>query len=167
MNNNSTNLPSVTSTNVPSLTPVSSRNVPRFNPYSMDGNALSSNVQNVNVSQQSVHSNGLQTNSHFYQQLSFQHSNPFLRTVPTSQYQNQAGNAPGPAVSFYPLVITEEGRALIRMYQHTEKEITEEKKRVHGLKKRDLPEFPANKDLTPEKYIEYRQYFLMIAQYWV
>ncbi len=40
----------------------------------------------------------------------------------------------------------------------------EEKKRVQALNKRDFPEFPANKDLTPEEYIEYRQYFLMIAQ---
>ena len=50
------------------------------------------------------------------------------------------------------------------MYQHTDKQIMEEKKRIQVLNKRDFPEFPANKDLTPEEYIEYRQYFLMIAQ---
>ncbi len=45
------------------------------------------------------------------------------------------------------------------MYQHTDKQIMEEKKRIQALSKRDFPEFPANKDLTSEEYIEYRQYF--------
>ena len=63
----------------------------------------------------------------------------------------------------HPHIRVEEDLALIRMHQHTDKQILEEKKRVQGLSKRDFPEFPANKDLTPEEYIEYRQYFFMIA----
>ena len=56
-------------------------------------------------------------------------------------------------MSFHPLVRDEEYRALIQMYQHTDKEIMEEKQRVRGLNKRDFPELPANKDLTPEEHI--------------
>ena len=47
---------------------------------------------------------------------------------------------------------------------HTATEIMEEMKSAHGWNKRDFPEFPANKVLTPEEFIDYRLYFLMIAQ---
>ena len=80
------------------------------------------------------------------------HSSPFVRTVPNSQHQDQNGFVHGQARN-------EEDFALIRMYQHTDKQIMEEKKRIQALNKRDFPEFPANKDLTPEEYIEFRQYF--------
>ena len=97
------------------------------------------------------------------EQLPFQQSNPFVRTVPNTQYQNQAFNPAGQNVFVHPHVRMEEDLALIRMHQHTDKQILEEKKRVQGLNKRDFPEFPANKDLAPEEYIEFRQYFFMIA----
>ena len=80
------------------------------------------------------------------------HSSPFVRTVPNSQHQDQNGFVHGQARN-------EEDFALIRMYQHTDKQIMEEKKRIQALNKRDFPEFPANKDLTSEEYNEYRQCF--------
>ena len=154
--NNSANLPSNTPTNIPSFSPVSSSNVPRYNPYLLDGNDLTSNGQNGNFVQQAGHNDNSQQSLQFHQQLPFMHSSPFVRTVPDSQHQGQNGFVHGQARN-------EENFALICMLQHTDKQIMEEKKRIQALNKRDSPEFLANKDLTPEEYIEYRQYFLMIA----
>ena len=155
--NNSTNLPSITPTNIPLFSPVSSSNVPRYNLYLLDRNDLTSNGQNGNFVQQAGHNDNSQQSLQFHQQLPFMHSSPFVRTVPNSQHQGQNGFVHGQARN-------EADFALIRMYQHTDKQIMEEKKRIQALNKRDFPEFPANKNSTPEEYIEYRQYFLMIAQ---
>ena len=85
------------------------------------------------------------------------HSSPFVRTVPNSQHQGQNEFVHGQARN-------EADFALVRMFQHTDKQIMEEKKRIQALNKRDFPEFPDDKDLIPEEYVKYRQYFPMIAQ---
>ena len=62
---NTTNLPSNTPTNIPSFSPVSSSNVPRYNPYLLDGNDLSSNGQNENFVQQARHHDNSQPSAQF------------------------------------------------------------------------------------------------------
>ena len=124
---------------------MSSSNVPRYNPYLLDGNDLASNAQNGNFAQQTRHLDYSQPSVQFPQHLPFQHSSPFVHTVPTSRNQGQFAH--GQAKS-------EEDFALVHMYQHTDKQIMEEKKRIQALNKRDFPEFPANKELTPEEYIK-------------
>jgi hypothetical protein len=82
VNINSTNLPSNTPTNVPSFSPVSSSNVPRYNPYLLDGNDLISNGQNGNFVRQSGHNDNYQQSLQFHQQLPFMHSSPLFVLYP-------------------------------------------------------------------------------------
>ena len=80
--NNSTNLPSNTPTNIPSFSPVSSSNVPRYNPYLLDENDLTSNDQNGNFVQQAGHNDNSQQSLQFHQQLPFMHSSPLFVLYP-------------------------------------------------------------------------------------